>query len=280
MSEIVDALRTQTDSQQRSVQDLVEAIDKTASGSDTSWAVKGAAGLSVLLSVVNVAVLVWQTDKVEGQTEAARQQVEVARQQNEVAVDVQRAQAQITDNEFLSRVRVSADGRGVSVTNRADVAVGSSALWVMESFGGDDHLQEIEGMLEGVPVCSTLRIPRALLLREVQPSSDDEPTDFRKRSPVGVEAHLALQAPSGSWYLAGDNGLFEQIPGPPTPSDSGDAVEPSLRALRQSDRYRQSADGYWGGFSSIATGVVTPTIRTGQGVSGYGPQGRLDSSTC
>jgi len=269
----VDAIEALRVSQESAIGDLSSALRE--SGRRTSSRRLSLSSLAALLtgalSFASLVILVWQTENFRDQTD-------VARQQAKQAADAQRTQGRLADSQFISRIEISADAHGVSITNRASAAIGRSAMWLHESYGGAGHLQEFEAVIEGVPVCSTMRIPRTVLLHNIDPQGGDKAATFVQRAPSDEEAQLVLQGPSGAWYMVSDNGLFDTVP---SPQASGErSIDPSLRALRGSDLYLGSGDGYTEGFASVTAGTVADTITAAEDVTGYGPKGTIHPADC
>ncbi|RYC12936.1 hypothetical protein [Nocardioides zhouii] len=269
LNSISHAIDEHQKSQSEAAKQVANSLAKNQPAGRSSAPAFALAISTILLSIVNAAILYWQTTSVQDQADATSKQLALS-------VEAQLAQSRIADAEFVAGINLQAGIDGLTIANTNRQPLREAALWFKESFAQQGHLQEFEGLLEGVPACASLEVNRDVLLANVQTSAGVDDDRFFTGSPDRSEAQVVVQAPSGSWYVVGDDGLFESSP--PLLPDFEPAF--SLRLLRASTAYAERADTYWEGFSSVATGSLPVRIAAGERVSGFGPQGALSRGIC
>ncbi len=186
-----------------------------------------------------------------------------ARQQSAIAAAALAGQTRQTDLEAVGAVSVAANRKSdtLAVTNTSTFPLLESALWV---FGAseDEVLREVTVPVSGIPSCRAMVMPLTQLLRAADVVSDLEL----------IEVQIAVQAPSGAWYLIADSGQIEPI--------DGEHSAP-LEALKRSHGYQVAGDTFTGGFSSEDPHVIDYPITAGRAVSGYSPvQAEIQTAGC
>lgn len=207
-----------------------------------------------------------------------------------------RAETRSRDSGFLSGVssRVTDDGIVISNSNRTPVT--PFAYWLLQA-DGDTRVQEIEGAVQSLAPCSSMTVEWSRLgdVRKAgEPIGPSAYTQLKLPFGDASELHLAVQAPSGEWFLAGSSGSLSAIdlvnapetlgedrlpqdrdPSNEAPHLAADLGEDgALKALRAADLYRNAPDTYLEGFEGGDNYLVTYSVGSpGNSVTGTGGDG-------
>lgn len=207
-----------------------------------------------------------------------------------------RAETRTLDSEFLSGLTSSVTATGISITNRNRTPITPFSYWLLQA-DNDETVQEIEGAVQGLAPCSTMSISWSRLADVRGLDEPTAPSSYsRLRLPFGQasELHLAAQAPSGEWFLAGSSGSLwsvdlakapvkpeeERLPQDRDPSNKAPHLgadlgeDGALKALHAADLYRSAADTYLEGYETHQNYAVSHSIgmpgNTVTGASGEG----------
>ncbi|GAA1486581.1 hypothetical protein [Brachybacterium fresconis] len=247
------------------------------------WERWGKESLAVVTAVATLLTLVF----VALQARAASTSANAAQEQTRAALAEMESRTRAADREFLSGIRISNDPEGVLISNTTSMTLPSVAYWYLQNTGGS--LDEVEGAIGGIPLCSTVHVPWAHL-EESRPNQDDAPAEqFAHDASAAAELHLAVQAPSGAWFLMGASGSLYSIDiAEPTAAETSRAVpqkewpdenpagtatypyevaDVALEALHQADLHHTAPDTYREGADEVSTFTADPIIGSGDAVT-------------
>lgn len=221
---------------------------------------------AVAVSIVALIAVIVQTGATQDQARAA--------------ADALDAQTRMTDIQSIGSVVLTFDADGLVVANRGGISAPPVGVWLLTR-SGENHVSEVTGTLGGLPACSTTQLP-AELLRSAREQGDTSGREFDPSAASDREAYLALQAPSGAWFLLADTGYFASIDTDAILETPQSQTEPyhltvdPLSVLRSSRLWEVSADTYWEGADSVSTYQLDPSLAIQGAVTGYGPTIRID----
>ncbi|KRC62347.1 hypothetical protein ASE14_00400 [Agromyces sp. Root81] len=203
------------------------------------------------------------------------------------------AQTRTSDFTFISGISSSVLDTGLVFTNSTPIPIVSTAFWYVAFDGEKGVLREVEGEIAGVPACTSVLVPWAHLYA-AEPNTRSiggERGEFQRPPSAAEELHLALQAPSGSWFLAGasgtllkielsevpDLGIHTDMPQEAWPSDSPRDVVAypygeqglALSALHDADIYAGAPDTFWEGADLVETFTAESLVSVGNTVTGH-----------
>lgn len=281
------------------LQSSIEAIANETTKPESWWA-RWSRWLGPVIAVVTVMSAVATVFLLNSELQAVSRQTA----SSEAAL---RADLRSRDYAFLSSVRSSINQRGITITNLSRTPVGPLAYWLMQS-QGDSRVIEITGAVQGLGTCTTMSIEWSHLSKVQEKSAEESAAPQAAqmiRLPYGdsSELHLAIQAPSGKWFLLGASGTLSAIELPSGRKLSEDAApqermpttdEPTistylydgsdmgLKVLEASEIYRTADDTYREGFSSVDVYTVwDDIISSGNAISGISVPGvRIINTSC
>lgn len=266
-----------------------QAKDYLADTAQSHWQRWGEKTLLATTCVATAGSLVF----IGVQSVAALDAARAAADQAAAATQTLNAQLRANDHEFLASVTLDIATEGIVIKNSALSPLSSTAYWFLQSTDG--WLDEVEGGIAGIAACSRITIPWNFLETAKPDAVDGEDSSpFVHDEPDLEELHLALQAPSGQWYLKGASGsLYSIEPHGTVSEDTHRSAQPStepgaivsyayeatdegVRALHSAEPYRVAPDTYWGGADgvnvyaaktivngdAITVGAFTPGLQT------------------
>ncbi|WP_277959290.1 hypothetical protein [Frigoribacterium faeni] len=212
--------------------------------------------------------------------------------QASAAVEALDAQTRQSDFSFLAKISPRIDSAGLILQNDSAVPVLSAAYWYLNFDPDLDQISEVEGGLTGLPACSSVTIPWERLVAATDDSvAPDDFLPFQRAVEGAEELHIALQAPSGSWFLVGASGSLMAIDTSVlhSPDESqegtseddmaeelGVAIDPyqaateATAALHEARLHELGPDTYWEGVSRVRTYASADVISAGNEVTGFG----------
>lgn len=226
---------------------------------------------AVAISIVSLIAVVFQTQATQEQARAAAS-----------ALD---AQTRTTDIQTIGSVVLTFDANGLAITNRSGISAPPVAVWLLTR-GGENDLSEVTGTLSGLPACSTTRLS-AELLRSAREEGERTGRAFEPDAALDREAYIALQAPSGAWFLVADTGYFTSIDTDDILESPRPQVEPyeltidPSSVLRSSRLWELSGDTYWEGADSVSTYQLDSSLAFQGAVTAFGAPVLIDrTSAC
>ena len=149
------------------------------------------------------------------QTAHIRDQAEAAQEAFLLQASTEAAQSRTVDLEFLSSLSLELTDRGLEISNPTKTPIQQAAFWYLtfhpEIGEQSEVIHEVEGEVGGMPSCSTTTVPWTHLqgAKEEYLEPGEAAVQFQRGE--SEELHLALQAPSGRWYLLGASGTLLSI---------------------------------------------------------------------
>lgn len=195
------------------------------------------------------------------------------------------------DFEFLARIRPAVSADGIEISNYSSVPSSAAAYWLLVRTS-ENEILEFEGALVGLGTCAKAQVPVSVLAESVTDGGGDHaPEIVGAARNLAYELHVAVQAPSGEWYLVGERGDARLIQGSEVegqeqvrvplevPSSAYLGGEEALDALHSSELYQLAPDTYWEGADIVSAYVAEGILAVGEAVTwSNGDEGVVASS--